>query len=83
MSFHPPVPFALREEGRSDEFLKELHDKLSAKHLKSVIKMRGMMLFKKNSFKRLNLRSRGSRTASWLAAAGTTEFLNHLFKNVL
>jgi hypothetical protein len=45
MSFHPPVPFALREEGRSDEFLKELHDKLSAKHLKSVIKMRGMMLF--------------------------------------
>jgi hypothetical protein len=47
MSFHPPVPFALREEGRSDEFLKELHDKLSAKHLKSVIKMRGMLLFKK------------------------------------
>jgi hypothetical protein len=25
----------------------------------------------------------GSRTATWLVAAGTTEFLNHLPKNVL
>jgi hypothetical protein len=66
------------EEGGSDEFLKEWRDKLSAKHLKSVIKMRGTMLLLKNCLKDSIGVLGGSRTATWLAAAGTTEFFNHL-----
>jgi hypothetical protein len=45
--------------------------------------MRGTILLLKNRLKDSIGVLIGSRTATWLAAAGMTEFLNHLPKNVL
>jgi hypothetical protein len=57
--------------------------KLNAKHFKSVIKMRSTMLLLKNCLKNSIDVLGGRRTASWPTVAGTSEFLNHLPKNVL
>jgi hypothetical protein len=43
--------FALMEEGGSNGFLKEWHDKMSAKHFKRIVKMCSLILLLKNCLK--------------------------------
>jgi hypothetical protein len=73
----------MEEGGRDGFFSKEWHDKLYMQTLYTCNRNVQHIVVIQKSIKKINRVLSSRRTATWPAAAGTSEFLSHLPQKVL